>query len=173
MCPVGEPKNEGCFFVKGKYDRYQRTSPFYGILAAFESWVGQILTGSDEDLFYWKSRLNESLGHIGQVMVDLVPNLKWVIGEQEPVPKLGPNENQNRIKLALVRFAIAIAQPQNPLLLFLDDLQWADPASLGYLETLLMLRQEVALMLAVSFREEEECDAAAGQWQSQNEPVLT
>lgn len=143
------------FFSKGRFDRHQSTAPYAAIIEAFSTWVGQILTGSDEDLAVWKARLREGMGQIGQVMIDVVPNLKWIIGSQAAVPMLGPAESQDRLKRSLLRFVDTLATPDHPLVLFLDDLQWADQASLEFLESLFLLNRHASLMLIASFRQQD------------------
>lgn len=139
-------------FLKGKFDRYLTSTPYSAIRDALSAWVDQVLIGSDADLGYWKQRLGDSLGNIGQVLMDIVPNLKWVFGDMPQVPRLGSSEARNRIKLALMRCFEAIARPEEPLVLFLDDVQWTDPASLALLEALVLKRPPLPLMIIASFR---------------------
>lgn len=140
------------FFVRGKYDRLHQSTPYSGMIEAFSSWVDQVLTSSDETLKAWKQRLNKAMGHIGKVIIDLLPTLKWIMGDQPALPRLGPNESQNRIRLALTRFLMAVAEPKQPMVLFLDDVQWADTASLSLIENILTVPDKPALLIIASYR---------------------
>ncbi len=144
--------SQSLVFLKGKFDRYLTSTSYSAIREALGAWVEQVLIGSDAELDYWKRRLADSLGNIAQVLLEIVPNLKWIFGEMPQVPQLGSAEARNRIKLALMRCFEAIARPEQPLVLFLDDVQWTDPASLALLEALLLKRQPLPLMIIASYR---------------------
>ena len=88
-------------------------------------------------------------------MVDLVPDLKLIIGEQPPVPELPPQQAQSRFQLVFRRFIAVFARPEHPLALFLDDLQWLDAATLDLLEDLLTQPDVQHLMLIGAYRDNE------------------
>ena len=92
-------------------------------------------------------------------MVDLVPELKLIIGDQPPVPELPPQDAQRRFQLVFRRFISVFARPEHPLALFLDDLQWLDAATLDLLEELLTGSDMRHLMLIGAYRDNE-VDAA-------------
>ncbi|MFL5025907.1 MAG: serine/threonine protein kinase, partial [Microvirga sp.] len=123
-------------FAAGKFDQYKRDIPYATLVQAFLSLVRQILGTSDIELARWRHALLEALGPNGQLMVNLVPELALIIGEQPPVPELAPQEAQLRFQLVLRRFLGVFARPEHPLALFLDDLQWLDAATLELLEDL-------------------------------------
>src|SRR5207248_5783498 len=97
----------------------------------------QLLIQNEEDLRKWQDTLGEALGPNGLLLVDLVPELRHVIGEQPPIPELPPQEAQRRFQVVCRRFIGVFARPEHPLALFLDDLQWLDAATLDLLEDLL------------------------------------
>ena len=107
----------------------------------------------------WRDALREALGPNGRLMVDLVPELKLIIGEQPPVPELPPQDAQRRFQLVFRRFIGVFARPEHPLALFLDDLQWLDAATLDLLEDLLTRSDVQHLMLIGAYRDNE-VDAA-------------
>ena len=124
-------------FASGKFDQYKRDIPYATLAQAFESLIRPLLSKSEAELRNWRDALREALGPNGLLMVDLVPELKLIIGEQPPVPELPPQDAQNRFQLVFRRFLGVFARPEHPLALFLDDLQWLDEATLDFLEDLL------------------------------------
>jgi serine/threonine protein kinase len=146
-------------FVSGKFDQYKRDIPYSTLAQAFQSLVRPLLGKSDIELSAWRSALTEALGPNGALMVDLVPELKLIIGEQPPVPQLPPQDAQRRFNLVFRRFINVFARPEHPLALFLDDLQWLDTATLDLLQDLLTGSDLRHLMLIGAYRENE-VDAA-------------
>ena len=124
-------------FASGKFDQYKRDIPYATLAQAFQSLVRQILSKSEAELQAWRDALREALGPNGLLIVDLIPELELVIGEQPPVPDLSPQDAQRRFQTVLRRFIGVFARPEHPLALFLDDLQWLDAATLDLLEDLL------------------------------------
>ena len=122
-------------FAAGKFDQYKRDIPYPTLAQAFQSLIRQILVKSEAEVEQWRRALAEALGEHGQLMVELVPELEFIIGKQPAVPELPPQEAQNRFQLVFRRFVGAFATPQHPLALFLDDLQWLDAATLDLWST--------------------------------------
>ena len=147
------------FFISGKFDELQRNVPYASFLTAFRDLVHEILAGSDEQLAEWKTRLLEFLGKNGQVMVDVLPELELIIGPQPPVQELPSTEAQNRIHNVLCTFVRTVARKEHPLVLFLDDLQWADPASLDLLRLLMGESRDMHLLFLGAYRFPEPVDA--------------
>src|SRR5204863_7167151 len=141
-------------FASGKFDHYQRDIPYSTLAQAFQSLTRRLLAKSEADLATWRAALLEALGPNGRLMIDLVPELKLIIGDQPPVPQLPPQQAQSRFQLVFRRFIGAFARPNQPLALFLDDLQWLDAATLGLLEDLLRSDLE-QLMLIGAYRDNE------------------
>src|SRR5580658_6836057 len=124
-------------FAAGKFDQYKRDVPYATLAQAFQILVRQILVKSEAEVDPWRRALLEALGPNGQLMVDLIPELEFVIGKQPTVAELPPQEARGRFQLVFRRFLSAFARPEHPLALFLDDLQWLDPATLELLERLI------------------------------------
>ena len=124
-------------FVSGKFDQYQRNIPFLSFSQAIGEFCGRLLGEKEEILKVWKERILAALGVNGRVLCELVPELEAVIGKQPAVLELPPQENKNRFLLVFNNFIQAISSSQYPLVIFLDDLQWADLASLELLESLM------------------------------------
>jgi predicted ATPase/GAF domain-containing protein len=142
-------------FASGKFDQYKRDIPYATLAQAFQSLIRPLLSKSDADLGRWRGALQEALEPNGQLIVDLVPELKHVIGEQPPVPELPPQEAQRRFQLMFRRFIAVFARPEHPLALFLDDLQWLDAATLNLLEDLLVRSELQHLLLIGAYRDNE------------------
>ena len=139
-------------FIAGKFDQYQRDIPYYAISQAFNQ-LGDRLVAESEDIFNdWKQKILTAVGHNGQVLIDVIPHLEFVIGPQPEIAKVGPQEAQNRFNLVCKRFIEAISTPAHPLVLFIDDLQWADGASLNLIRTIISDRDLHYLLVIGAYR---------------------
>src|SRR6266536_1510952 len=146
-------------FASGKFDQYKRDIPYSTLAQAFQSLTQRLLAKSEADLATWRAALLEALGPNGRLMIDLVPELKLIIGDQPTVPDLPPQDARRRFQLVFRRFIGVFARPDHPLALFLDDLQWLDAATLDLLEDLLTAPGVPHLMLIGAYRDNE-VDAA-------------
>ncbi|HLJ49730.1 MAG TPA: sigma 54-interacting transcriptional regulator [Bryobacteraceae bacterium] len=142
-------------FASGKFDQYKRDIPYATLAQAFQSLVRPLLSKGEDELGKWRDALREALEPNGLLMVELVPELKHVIGEQPPVPELPPSEAQRRFQLVFRRFIAVFARPEHPLALVLDDLQWLDAATLDLLEDLLTRDDLRHLLLIGAYRDNE------------------
>lgn len=142
-------------FASGKSDQYKRDIPHASLAQAFQSLIRRLLSQNEEDLRKWQDALREALGPNGLLLVDLVPELRYVIGEQPPVPELPPQEAQRRFQIVFRRFIGVFARPEHPLALFLDDMQWLDVATLDLLEDLLTRDDLQHLLLIGAYRDNE------------------
>src|SRR6266404_6193497 len=142
-------------FASGKFDQYKRDIPYSTLVQAFQSLVRPLLGKSEAELGGWREAFCEALGPNARLMVDLVPELELIIGEQPPVPDLAPQDAQRRFQLVFRRFISVFAQPEHPLALFLDDLQWLDAATLDLFEDLLTRSDLRHLMLIGAYRDNE------------------
>jgi predicted ATPase/signal transduction histidine kinase/tRNA A-37 threonylcarbamoyl transferase component Bud32 len=143
------------FFLSGKFDQLRRDVPYSTLAQAIQELVRQLLAGSDEEVAVWRQRLLEAWEGNGQVLVDLVPQLERVAGAQPSLPELPPLEARNRFNRVFQRFLGVFATPERPLVLFLDDLQWADFASLELLRYLATHPDTPPLLLISAYRENE------------------
>ena len=142
-------------FASGKFDQYKRDIPYATLAQAFQSLIRPLLSKSESELNDWRDALRKALDPNGQLMVDLVPELKLIIGAQHPVPDLPLQDAQGRFQLVFRRFIGVFARPEHPLALFLDDLQWLDAATLDLLEDLLTRPDVRHLMLIGAYRNNE------------------
>ncbi len=125
------------FFLSGKFDQLQRDVPYATLAQAIRGLVRQLLAGTDEEVARWRERLDEALRGNGQVLMELIPQLVLLMGPQPAVPELPPAESQRRFTQVFLQFLGVFATVEHPLVMFLDDLQWADLASLRLLRALL------------------------------------
>ena len=121
------------FFIAGKFEQYKRDIPYLAFTRAFQGLIRQLLTGSAASVAGWKERLAEALGAHGRLITDVIPEVEIILGAQPPSVELGPSESQARFREVFQRFVEVFARAEHPLVLFLDDLQWADSASLKLL----------------------------------------
>jgi hypothetical protein len=142
-------------FASGKFDQYKRDIPYATLAQAFQTLIRQILVKSEAEVGQWRHALQEALGPNGQLIVNLIPEVEFIIGKQPPVPDLPPQDAQNRFQLVFRRFLGAFARPEHPLALFLDDLQWLDAATLELLEHLITDPDVRHLMLVGAYRDNE------------------
>jgi PAS domain S-box-containing protein len=142
-------------FASGKFDQYKRDIPYATLAQAFQSLIRPLLSKTEAELRQWREDLLEALEPNGRLIVDLVPELKHIIGEQPPVPELPPQDAQGRFQLVFRRFISVFARPEHPLALFLDDLQWLDVATLDLLEDLLTRPDVQNLLLIGAYRDNE------------------
>ena len=145
-------------FAFGKVDQYKRDIPYFTLAQAFQSLIRTLLSKSEAELNSWREALREALGPNALLMVDLVPELKLIIGEQPPVPDLEPQDAQRRFQLVFARFISVFARPEHPLALFLDDLQWLSTATLDLLENLLT-RSDLRYLMVIGAYRDNDVDA--------------
>ena len=139
----------------GKFDQYKRDIPYAILAQAFQTLVRQILVKSAAEVDQWRSALVDAVGPSGQLIVDLIPEVEFIIGKQPSVPDLPPRDAQNRFQLVFRRFLGAFARPEHPLALFLDDLQWMDAATLDLLDRLITHPEVRHLLVVGAYRDNE------------------
>src|ERR1700733_7344646 len=142
-------------FASGKFDQYKRDIPYATLAQAFQTLIRQILVKSEADVERWRGSLQDALGPNGQLIVNLIPELEFIIGKKPPVVELPPLDARNRFQLVFRRFLGAFARKEHPLALFLDDLQWMDLASLELLEYLVTNSETQHLLLIGAYRDNE------------------
>ncbi|WP_322112031.1 ATP-binding protein [Aerosakkonema funiforme] len=125
------------YFIKGKYDQFQRNIPFSAFVQAFRDLMGQLLSESDVQIAQWKHKILEAVGENGQVIIEVIPELENIIGQQPPAVELSGTAAQNRFNLLFQKFTQVFTTKEHPLVIFLDDLQWADLASLNLMQLLM------------------------------------
>ncbi|MEH2289675.1 AAA family ATPase [Nostoc sp.] len=125
------------YFIKGKYDQFQRNIPFSAFVQAFRDLMKQLLTESDAKIQQFKTKILAAVGDNGQVIIEVIPELERIIGQQPPATELSGTAAQNRFNLLFQKFTQVFTSEKHPLVMFLDDLQWADSASLMLIQLLI------------------------------------
>ncbi|MFP8967397.1 AAA family ATPase [Pokkaliibacter sp. CJK22405] len=147
------------FYITGKFDQYRRDVPYSAWTEACDELIDQILTLPEDQLTYYRQQILDALGNNAGVMTELLPALAQVIGPQLAPPELPAAESQNRFVYVFQSFIAVFCRPEHPLVLFLDDLQWAGVPSLKLIETLLQNDHTGHLLIIGAFRSNE-VDAA-------------
>ena len=143
------------YFISGKFDQFQKNIPYSAIIQAFRELIRLLLGETDEKLREWKNLLNTSLGKNAGVMAEVIPELEMVMGPQEKAPQLGALETQNRFNLTFKKMIQVFASIEHPLVIFLDDLQWADSATLNLIQLLSANPEDEVLLIIGAFRDNE------------------
>ena len=143
------------YFISGKFDQFQRNIPYSAIVAALQKLVQQLLGEHDEQVQQWQSRLLTALGSNGQLIIDVIPEVELIIGKQPPVSEVGATEVQNRFNRVFQQFIRVFCSEKHPLVIFLDDLQWIDSATLKLIELMLLDEQTQSLFLIGAYRDNE------------------
>ena len=143
------------FFVAGKFDQFKRDVPLSALLSAFRTFIRQLLAENENQLSQWREQLKEAVGVNGQVIIDVVPEIELLIGAQPAAAELAPVEANNRFNLVFNRFVRVFSKAEHPLCIFLDDLQWIDPATRQWMETQLTDQSLEYFLLIGAYRNNE------------------
>ncbi|OLP19619.1 hypothetical protein BST81_05005 [Leptolyngbya sp. 'hensonii'] len=143
------------YFASGKFDQLQRHVPLAAPLQAYRGLIRQLLTEPETRLQYWRDRFLANLGSNGQLMVEAIPELELMIGKQPPVPELGAIEAANRLTRTFIQFVRTLPHPEHPLVIFMDDVQWADIASLQSLQAYMAEADHRYHLIIYAYRDNE------------------
>jgi predicted ATPase/signal transduction histidine kinase/DNA-binding NarL/FixJ family response regulator len=143
------------YFSSGKFDQLQRSTPYFAFIQALNQLCRMLLAEPQEILTQWQEHILQSLGKLGKVLTDIIPLLESIIGKQPDVPEVGGDEAKKRFNYVFQCFLQAVCSKEHPLVLFLDDLQWADLASLNLLQVLMEDRQNRYLLFIGAYRDNE------------------
>ena len=158
--PVTEKRG---YFIAGKFDRLQQNIPYSALVKAFQGLIQQLLTESETKFQKWRAKLLAALDNNAQIIIDVIPEVESITGKQPAVEELGTTESQNRFNSVFQKFLRVFVSQEHPLVIFLDDLQWADSATL----------QLIQLMMARGMSEEdsENCDVSEPRAASNSSPA--
>ncbi|MBP3952508.1 ATP-binding sensor histidine kinase [Bacillus suaedae] len=143
------------YFISGKFDLLQRQKPYSPIIQAFKSLIRQIMTEGDECLQRYRDDIERELTGNVSVITSVIPELKWIVGDSPKEEEISANDAHLRFYLLFQKFVNVFATKDHPLVLFLDDLQWADTASLSLIEYLLTHVDSRYLLLIGAYRDNE------------------
>ncbi len=143
------------YFLEGKCDQVQRGAPYSTVAQAFGGFIRELLTQDEVQIARWRSRFAAAVGLNAQLLINVVPELQLLLGEQAAVPPLPPSETENRFRLVFRRFLSVFTRREHPLALFLEDLQWADAATLDLVRDVLTHNDTPYLLLVGAYRSNE------------------
>ncbi|MEG4090034.1 AAA family ATPase [Microcoleus sp. Pol12B4] len=143
------------YFIGGKFDQFKRNIPYAALIQAFQGLMRQLLTENSTQIASWKAKILEALGANGQIIIDVIPEVEKIIEPQPAVPTLGPTESQNRFNRVFQKFIQVFSKAEHPLVIFLDDLQWADSASLKLIQLIMTDPDSKYLLLIGAYRDNE------------------
>jgi diguanylate cyclase (GGDEF)-like protein/PAS domain S-box-containing protein len=143
------------YFISGKFHQFKQNIPYDSLVQAFRELVRQLLTESDEQIAQWKEKILNAVGANARVIIDVIPEVEWITGQQEPVPELPPTQTQNRFNRVFQNFLRVFAAPDHPLIIYLDDLQWIDLPSLKLIELFISGAEKECLFLIGAYRDNE------------------
>jgi len=141
--------------IYGKYDQYSRNVPYSAIIQAFTVLINQILICDNHIIYKWREKILEAVGVNGDAITQVIPELEILLGKQKPLPERDFEEMKTRFKSVFYDFIEVFGDSDNPLVIFLDDLQWVDNSSLGLIETLGLTNKKSGIMFIGSFRDNE------------------
>lgn len=150
--PITEKKG---YYIKGKFEQFQRNIPYSAIIQAFDVLIDTILTEPKEKVDRWKTDILNALEGNGDVIIEVMPRLEFIIGKQPEVEKLPSMETQNRFNYTFEQFIKVFTKTEHPVALVIDDLQWADAASLQLIELFLKNTKNLYLLIVASYRDNE------------------
>ncbi|MBN1363622.1 MAG: diguanylate cyclase [Syntrophaceae bacterium] len=143
------------YFISGKYELFRRDKPYSAIIQSFQFLAKQILSESEDKVSLWRDNLLKALGVNGKIITDVIPEIELIIGKQPDLQALGPEESRNRFNFVFEKFIGVFPKKEHPVALFLDDLQWADLASLRLMKNILTNPDIHYLFLILSYRDNE------------------
>jgi predicted ATPase/signal transduction histidine kinase len=143
------------YFISGKFDQFKRDIPYASLIQALSSLMQQLLTESLAKIEIWKDKIKEAVGKNGQLIIDVIPSVELIIGKQPSISELPPTEAQNRFNQVFQEFIKVFSRKEHPLVIFLDDLQWADSATLKLMQILVTNVEIQHLLLIGAYRDNE------------------
>lgn len=143
------------YYAAGKIDQFKKNLPYSAITLAYKSLLQHLLMEDAQRIQEWKELFLRALGKNAQVIIDVVTELELIIGKQASVPELPPAESQNRFCSVFQKFNQVFCSADHPLVVFLDDLQWADQATLNLLEYIVTDKEIDNLLIIGAFRNNE------------------
>lgn len=143
------------YFISGKFDQFKQNIPYSAIIQAYQDFIRQILTESEATIHLWKTKILDAVRSNGQVVINVIPELELIIGKQPKLPALDSAEAENRFTLVFTEFQKALCRPEHPVVMFIDDLQWVDSASLKLIQMLVSQEELRYLFFIGAYRDNE------------------
>lgn len=142
-------------FVSGKFDQFKKDIPYYAFIEAIQEFIKNLLSESEDKITFWRDRIILALGENAGLITEVIPHLLKIIGKQPNVSKLQPAEQETRFHMVLLDFIYIFSTPGSPLVIFLDDLQWADLSSLNLVKLILENPRQDSILILGAYRDNE------------------
>jgi serine/threonine protein kinase len=143
------------YFIRGKFEQLKRNIPYLALIQAFQELIRQLLTENQEEIESWKDDIIRAITPNAQIIIDVIPEVELIIGKQPEVPQLNSLEAENRFNQVFKEFIKVFCTPNHPLVIFLDDLQWIDSASLKLLQLIVTDKRGKYLFFIGAYRDNE------------------
>ncbi|MBS4220711.1 AAA family ATPase [Bacillus sp. FJAT-49711] len=147
-------RNKG-YFISGKFDQLKRDAPYHPLIHALQDLLKQVMAEGEKSIQHLKGRLETELGPYLSAITKMIPAIKWVVGDIDEPEVLPAIESHNRLRFAFLRLINVFSSERHPLILFLDDLQWADHATLDLLQYILSQKKVQYLLVIGAYRDNE------------------
>jgi predicted ATPase/signal transduction histidine kinase len=143
------------YFISGKFEQFKKDIPYFAFTSAFTKLFQIILTEPEEQIIHWRNKILTALSGNAQIIIELIPELELLIGKQ-PIPaELSAQEAHNRFVITFQNLVDVFSDVSHPLVIFIDDLQWADHASLDLMKTLLTSQKPRVFLCIGAYRQNE------------------
>ena len=147
-------QNQGTF-ISGKFDQFKKDIPYYAFIEAIQEFIKNLLSEPEDKIDLWRQRITSALGENAGLITEVIPQLSKIIEKQVAVPKLQPAEQEARFHMVLLDFIYVFSTATSPLVIFLDDLQWADLPSLNLVKRILENPRQDSIMILGAYRDNE------------------
>ena len=147
-------QNQGTF-ISGKFDQFKKDIPYYAFIEAISEFIKNLLSEPEEKIAVWRDKIQDVLGENAGLITEVIPLLTKITGKQQPVSKLQPAEQEARFNMVLLDFIYAFSSAEKPLVIFLDDLQWADLSSLNLIQRIVENPKHDNILLLAAYRNNE------------------
>lgn len=145
----------GGVFISGKFEQFKKNIPYSALIEAIEEKIRNILAEGNKSIRFWKSKIEETLGQNTALIVEVIPSLELITGEKQTIAVLQPAEQEFRFKMVLLDFIFCFASTDFPLVVFFDDLQWADLPSINLIERIVTTQRNMAVTILGTYRSNE------------------
>ncbi len=143
------------FYITGKFEQFSNESPYHPIVQAFSGLMRHLLGERQDQSQQWKLKLQAALGSNANLITEMIPEVGLILGRTPATEELPAHESKKRFLHVFRKFVQALATKEHPLVLFIDDLQWAHSSSLQLIHALLCDPECQYIMFICAYRQQE------------------
>ncbi|AKM03972.1 ATP-binding sensor histidine kinase [Burkholderia pyrrocinia] len=140
-------RENGWLVAAGKFDPHPGVSPYRTLCEMLGRLISREIA-ERTDLEQLRQAALSAVGGLGALITDAIPEARTLLGDPPPAPDIRADSVRARWHETLARFLHVFALPAHPLVIFLDDIQWADDATLGFV-TEMLERSAISFLLLV------------------------